>query len=83
MCKTDAFSAKNCKYALDENFHGYFCPRRRASKFCHPDFVRYLISYTIIIQPTVDHAAWSVALNAPPERRQGGGYSNDGYLINL
>ena len=28
---------EDCKYALDENFHGYFCPRRKAAKFCHPD----------------------------------------------
>ena len=27
---------KNCKYALDGNFHGHFCPRRKAAKFCHP-----------------------------------------------
>ena len=27
---------KNCKYALDEHFHGHFCPRRKAAKFCHP-----------------------------------------------
>ena len=26
----------NCEYALDENFHGHFCPRRKAAKFCHP-----------------------------------------------
>ena len=26
----------NCKYALDEHFHGHFCPRRNAAKFCHP-----------------------------------------------
>ena len=25
-----------CKYALDENFHGHFCARRKAAKFCHP-----------------------------------------------
>ena len=29
---------KNCKYALDENFHDHFCPRRKAAKFCHPGF---------------------------------------------
>ena len=28
---------ENCKYALDENFHGHFCPRREAAKFCHPE----------------------------------------------
>ena len=28
---------ENCKYALDENFHGHFCPQRKAAKFCHPD----------------------------------------------
>ena len=27
---------ENCKYALNENFHGHFCPRRKAAKFCHP-----------------------------------------------
>ena len=27
---------ENCKYALDKNFHGQFCPRRKAAKFCHP-----------------------------------------------
>ena len=27
---------ENCKYVLDENFHGHFCPRRKAAKFCHP-----------------------------------------------
>ena len=26
---------ENCKYAFDENFHGHFCPRRKAAKFCH------------------------------------------------
>ena len=26
---------KNCKYALDENFHGDFCPRQKAANFCH------------------------------------------------
>ena len=31
---------KNCKYALDENFHGHFCPPRKAAKFCHPGVVR-------------------------------------------
>ena len=27
---------KNCKYALDERFHGHFCPRRKPAKSCHP-----------------------------------------------
>ena len=27
---------KNCKYALDENFHSQFPPQRKAAKFCHP-----------------------------------------------
>ena len=30
---------ENHKYALDENFHGHFCPRRKAAKFCHPAFL--------------------------------------------
>ena len=29
---------KNCKYVLDENFHGHFCPRRKAAKFWHPEY---------------------------------------------
>ena len=29
----------NSKYALDENFHGNFCPRRKAANFCHPECV--------------------------------------------
>ena len=24
--------------ALDEKFHGHFCPRRKAAKFCRPVF---------------------------------------------
>ena len=28
---------KNCKYALDKNFHCHFCFRRKAAKFCHPN----------------------------------------------
>ena len=27
---------ENCNFAFDENFHGHFCPRRKAAKFCHP-----------------------------------------------
>ena len=27
---------ENCKYAFDESFHGHFCPRKKAAKFCHP-----------------------------------------------
>ena len=30
-------SCKNCKCALDGNFHGHFCPPRKAAKFCHPE----------------------------------------------
>ena len=28
--------SRKYKYALDENFHDHFCPRRKAAKFCHP-----------------------------------------------
>ena len=28
---------ENCKYALDERFHGHFYPRRKPAKSCHPD----------------------------------------------
>ena len=34
---------ENCKYALDENFHGHFCPRRKAAKFCHPGSTKNLV----------------------------------------
>ena len=27
---------ENCKYAQDKKFHGDFCPRRKAAKFCYP-----------------------------------------------
>ena len=27
---------ENCKYALDENLCGHFCPRKKAANFCHP-----------------------------------------------
>ena len=27
---------ENSKYALDENFHGYFCLQRKATNLCHP-----------------------------------------------
>ena len=36
---------KNCKYAFDENFHGHFCPQRKAAKFCHPA-TRWCHSYS-------------------------------------
>ena len=29
---------ESCKYALDENFHCHFCFRRKAAKFCHPEW---------------------------------------------
>ena len=38
------FCRENCKYALDENFHGHFCPRRKAAKFCYPD-VNYNVCF--------------------------------------
>ena len=28
---------ENSKYALDENFCGPYCPRRKTANFCHPD----------------------------------------------
>ena len=34
---------ENCKYALDEKFHGHFCPRRKAAKFCHPVLQNYAL----------------------------------------
>ena len=33
MRKNDAFVAN----ALDERFHGHFCPRRKPAKSCYPD----------------------------------------------
>merc|ERR1712227_1020090 len=34
---------ENCKYALDERFHGHFCPRRKPAKSCHPVLVYFPI----------------------------------------
>ena len=31
---------ENCNYALDERFHGHFCPRRKPAKSCHPGRVK-------------------------------------------
>ena len=36
---------ESCKYALDKNFHGQFCPRRKAAKFCHPG-IAYFTEFT-------------------------------------
>ena len=41
--KKQRICCENCKYALDENFHGHFCPRRKAAKFCHPGW-KYLLN---------------------------------------
>ena len=41
----------NSKYALDENFHGNFCPRRKAANFCH----YYYISDTSIAEDDKDN----------------------------
>ena len=38
---------ENCKYALDENFHGHFCPRRKAAKFCHPGIYKNLFVFPL------------------------------------
>ena len=38
---------ENCKYALDENFHGHFCPPRKAAKFCHPGHM-YILRATSV-----------------------------------
>ena len=35
---------ENCKYGLDENFHGHFCPQQKAANFCHPVFIQLLES---------------------------------------
>ena len=29
---------EKCKYALDDNLHCHFCSRRKAAKFCHPEY---------------------------------------------
>ena len=36
---------ESCKYALDKNFHGHFCPRRKAAKFCHPGIAYFGLNY--------------------------------------
>ena len=40
--KNKRIYCENNKYVLDENFHGHFCPRGKAAKFCHPDAQEYL-----------------------------------------
>ena len=48
---------ENCKYALDENFHGYFCPRRKAAKFCHPASGKFMTEATSMAMTTRAPAA--------------------------
>ena len=38
---------ENCKYALDERFHGHFCLRRKPAKSCHPAEVSDLCMYFV------------------------------------
>ena len=41
---------ENCKYALDERFHGHFCPRRKPAKSCHPELTQqYIIDGTMVL----------------------------------
>ena len=44
---------ENCKYALYENFHNHFCPRRKAATFCHPGFNISAQGYPLIYQKIV------------------------------
>ena len=46
---------ENCKYVLDEHFHGHFCPRRKAAKFCHPDADR-MHPYLCLLNAAADMA---------------------------
>ena len=41
------FLVLNCKYALDESFHGHICPRRKAAKFCHPALLETLDDFEV------------------------------------
>ena len=45
---------KNCKYAFDENFHGHFCPQRKAAKFCHPDVLSDALYFDLEFQVLVE-----------------------------
>ena len=48
---------ENFKYTPDKNFHGHFCPRRKAAKFCRPahSFHRSYISYISTLGGTRIH----------------------------
>ena len=47
-----------CKYALDENFHGHFCPRRKAAKFCHPGLLEYVMTTSCYIFSANIYKMW-------------------------
>ena len=52
---------KNCKHALDENFHCQFCSRRKASKFCHPASAIYCMpSSSIIFSKIFSKVFWLI-----------------------
>ena len=50
-----------CKYALDERFHGHFCPHRNPVKSCHPDRVFFSL-YNFVNR-------WSPPLQSPLRTR--------------
>ena len=52
---------ENCKYALDKNFHGHFCPRRKAAKFCHP--VPNIYCLRSYVCPCMRFVRWNFANN--------------------
>ena len=59
---------ENCKYALDENSYGHFCPPRKAAKFCHP--VSRSIYFLLVITTEDDlchgpqfDVIWAIGIN--------------------
>ena len=73
---------ENCKYALDERFHGHFCPRRKPAKSCHPAshvVCGSSLQSMIVIQSISIASQWDCSGTAPmwtqsrtPGRRQWG-----------
>ena len=57
---------ENCKYALDERFHGHFCPRRKPAKSCHPANINNITFITNINNNTLYYSILPLLPLLPP-----------------
>ena len=56
---------EKCKYALDDNLHCHFCSRRKAAKFCHPEYGIILLFHCFILSPRLNWKFYFLSLISP------------------